>query len=787
MQEIKPYANRIYSFDIETSTDRSVNASFMNEYSISTALFSELITSDLKADVIQKYSYGRTWSDFIRDVNAIIEHHKELNERPIIFVHNLSFEWSFMLTNIGGNMLAWGLDIENSIFIIKSKPYQLRFDDFEIRCSFALVGMSIKKVGEIIGIPKLGYDYDEYITPSDVRTQDDIDYVFRDTELQLRAIALKCLCYENIKTIDDLPLTSTGFTRKMNEYVSLTDDGKKLYNNGVRKHLRDYNTKGKKYQLDVATATNQYIASHPDFGIAMIGAYNGGYVAANARFKSKIQSDVESDDYSSDYPSQMASRYYPISEPFEITSKVAAQAIDEIKTKTVVDITSVPCVMYNSNRFKDKGFIFDLTLCNVKFKDNLNPFLCLSETISAPKQGVIKYGASVHGLVTENGKVLETNLYHVACTEVTLIDILQNYDCDIFVNKAWIYSMGINEYWQNLVKYYGTQKQALKTYGKKKIITDELNSFYRLILTKDDHNFDMLYRNSKADLNAQYGINVQKIFNDTLVSYIDENNDVRLKNPESYIFGNNTDNDKQRFSDAMCGRSGKATQTTRCYLHGLYITAYARSEIHCLYQLCNENNIEIYYTDTDSVKRETCDGFDLVALHTQLIESRVACMNDNADYILHILGIGYLDNECTYKQFVTVGSKRYVSEFYEPDDNGFNVHATISGLPHASDFFQSAYEKNSHNFRKTVEHLLHRNTIFNDCKLASNYSHMYEQYTATDGSTHKSGVILEQCNVSIYGDTTKGEINESLDNSVFVCYHYFRNDLNLITGVKFNE
>ena len=29
-------------------------------------------------------------------------------------------------------------------------------------------------------------------------------------------------------------------------------------------------------------------------------------------------------------------------------------------------------------------------------------------------------------LVTENGKVLETNLYHVACTEITLIDILQN-------------------------------------------------------------------------------------------------------------------------------------------------------------------------------------------------------------------------------------------------------------------------------------------------------------------------------------------------------------------------
>lgn len=786
MQNIKPYSDTVYSFDIETSTDHNANASFMNEYTISKAKFSALINSDLKADIIDRYSYGRTWSDFITDINTIVEHHKELNERPIIFVHNLSFEWSFLLTNIGGNMLSWGLDIENSIFITKSKPYQLRFDDFEIRCSYALCGMGIKKVGDIIGIPKLGYDYDEYITPSDVRSQADIDYCYRDTELQLRAIALKCLCYENIKTIDDLPLTSTGFTRKMNEYVSLTDQGKQLYNNGVRKHLKDYNTKGKKYQLECATRTNQYIATHSDFGVAMIGAYNGGYVAANPRYKSKIYSDVESDDYSSDYPSQMCSRYYPISEPFEIPQKVAEQAINEIRQKTVAEISAYPCVMYNSFKFKDQGFIFDLTLCNVKAKLHKSPFLCLSETISAPKQGVLKYGVSKHGLVTENGKVIEANLYHVSTTEVNLIDILMNYDCDIFVNKAWAFSMGINEYWQDLVLYYGKQKQALKKYGKTKTISDDLNEFYRLILTKDSHNFDMLYRNSKADLNAQYGINVQKIFNDTLSSYTDENNDLRLKNPEPFIFGQDTTKDIGRFTSAMCGRSGKATQTTRCYLHGLYITAYARSEIHCLYQLCNDNDVAIYYTDTDSVKRETKYGFDLVKLHTEIIEARVERMNEKAKYVLHDLGIGYLDNECTYKQFITVGSKRYVSEFYEKED-GYNVHATISGLPNASDFFQAEYEKNNYSFDQTVRHLLHRNTIFTDCKLNSNYSHMYEQYTATDGTTHKSGVILEHCNVSIYGDTSKGEINESLDNSAFVCYLYFRNDLRLITGVKIDE
>jgi hypothetical protein len=261
---------------------------------------------------------------------------------------------------------------------------------------------------------------------------------------------------------------------------------------------------------------------------------------------------------------------------------------------------------------------------------------------------------------------------------------------------------------------------------------------------------------------------------------------VRLKNPEPYIFGRDNTQDKDRIKKAMANRTGKAIQTTRCYLHGLYITAYARSEIHCLYQLCNDNDIAIYYTDTDSVKRETQGGFDLVKLHTEIVESRVARMNDKSKFVLHDLGIGYLDNECTYKQFITVGSKRYISEFYEKTDD-YNVHATISGLPNASELFQYEYEKNDYSFEKTVKHLLYRNTIFTDCKLTSNYSHMYEPYTATDGSVHKSGVILERCNVSIYGDSAKGEINESLDNSAFVCYLYFKNDLNLITGVKINE
>jgi hypothetical protein len=212
--------------------------------------------------------FGRTWEEFQEFIKRIRKAmHLDDNNKLVVYVHNLAFEFQFMKEFI---------KIDNMFCKDKRKPMKVNSQGIEFRCSYFLSNMSLNKFCENSQLCyhyKMvdEYDYRKIRTPQTELTETELAYCYND----VRGL---CECIDTMllnDTIISLPLTNTGYVR--------------------REYREVMKTKQNRYNF-VKTALNDVEYS------LLRQAFRGGNTHANRFMSNMMLEDVYSFDISSSYP-----------------------------------------------------------------------------------------------------------------------------------------------------------------------------------------------------------------------------------------------------------------------------------------------------------------------------------------------------------------------------------------------------------------------------------------------------------------------------------------------------
>ena len=269
------YSNTIYTFDIETSNLFYMDGDWKTfDYSKSKDFYTDL--EKIGIPYIWQFSindvvyYGREFMDFEKVLIQI----SNKNIRKIIYIHNLSWEFQYLLNIFDGKYT-----IEKMVCRDIRKPISFYIPELNIdfRCSYMLTNMSLKNASkEFTNLEKLDtLEYDSKVrTPLSHMTQQEMLYCEYD-----------CLCvYEIIKHfmnqyehIYNIPLTSTGEVRR--EFRNQVDF---FY---IRKM--------------------QKLVPNDELYIKLWACFSGGYTHSNIINTGRTIKNVKSMDIASSYPYSM--------------------------------------------------------------------------------------------------------------------------------------------------------------------------------------------------------------------------------------------------------------------------------------------------------------------------------------------------------------------------------------------------------------------------------------------------------------------------------------------------
>lgn len=223
--------------------------------------------------------FGRRWEELQKFMEKVVNAYKlSENERVVVYVHNLSFEFQF----IQDFFKFTDVFAMASRSILTAKTAHLEF-----RCSYKLSNMSLAKFIENTpntlhykGVDDL--DYSTVRTPDTTLTEVELGYCFNDVK-GLYECVMELLKEDNIATI---PLTSTGYVRR------------------DCRHAMNKNKNNRKMFLRSRLSLLQYKLLRECF--------RGGNTAGDRYLTNLILKKVGSYDISSSYPFQMIAREYPL-------------------------------------------------------------------------------------------------------------------------------------------------------------------------------------------------------------------------------------------------------------------------------------------------------------------------------------------------------------------------------------------------------------------------------------------------------------------------------------------
>ena len=258
------YINIPAAFDIETTSytyDGGYSA-FMYSWGLKVG------NSDCKC--------GRTWGELREYLSTIkVKYRLTDKKRLVIYVHNLPFEYQFFKHEI---------EIIGAFYLKERSPVVIVTDGIEWRCSYALSGKSLEKLGQDLGFKKLvgNLDYSLIRTSITPLTEDEMKYQIRDVEIVCEYIKSQIKLNGNITKI---PLTKTGY---------------------VRRQIRD----------SMNFATNEMIKVKnetltPRLYMALRCAFCGGFTHASWKNSGRTLRNVGSFDLTSAYPAAMVYGYFP--------------------------------------------------------------------------------------------------------------------------------------------------------------------------------------------------------------------------------------------------------------------------------------------------------------------------------------------------------------------------------------------------------------------------------------------------------------------------------------------
>ena len=425
------------AFDIETSTvwlndDKSLYD--VHSFMYSWAFQIEEITI-----------LGREWEDFFSFLSALFyasvkykdQHNLAIEPKLIIWVHNLSYEFSFL-----SGLYAFSDD--ECFFRDVRKPIYCKMKGiFEVRCSYIQTNLSLAMLCKQMGVPdkKSGqqFNYDKIRFPWTPLTDFELEYIITDVESLV--LAMKKRVTMNGDNLITVPLTSTGY---------------------VRRDCKE-SLKGRYFDItDMKPDERQYRLLRK--------AFRGGNTHGNRAYVGKIVNDVYSYDIVSCYPTQQLTQKFPM-KPFRwLDERLTLDRVFKF-----IGLGYAVCGLYQF-----KGL-------RLKNKRTPIPYISLGR-------------CQALNWKLDNGRILECDYCEIALTELDLEIVLKQYtftevgviECMV-AQKDYLpeeYRSVIQEYYNNKTKLKGDNTdQGKYLYTKSK---NSLNSVYGMSATDPIHQ-EILY------------------------------------------------------------------------------------------------------------------------------------------------------------------------------------------------------------------------------------------------------------------------------------------------------
>lgn len=403
--------------------------------------------------------------------------------------------------------------------------------------------------------------------------------------------------------------------------------------------------------------------------------FRGGDTHANRYHVNKILENVASYDRASSYPDVMLNYRFPMS---AFTPRMITD-IGELEKKCQI---------------RDCCFIAVFTITNLQQRDIYYgaPYLSLDKAVE------------ISGQVVDNGRILSANRAVYVFNDIDWKIVKSEYVGDVEISQVYIAK-------------YGYLPQAFRD-----LVID---LFHKKTSLKNVDGQELNYMRSKELINSLYGMCAQNPVKPDVI-YMDE--------PDQAF----TLEDIVDIGEKLEKYNKKAFLL---YAWGCWVTAWARLKLKEMINIVGDNFV---YCDTDSVKFLVRDDYKRIVARIEEYNQGLKELSisnkgyaDDKKGITHYLGV--YEYEETYKQFKTLGAKKYA---YTRQDGTFKI--TIAGVP----------KKAGAREMGTIENFNVGFVFRNSGKLESVYNDSdYGTYYTDDSSEHRieirSNVVLRESTYEI--------------------------------------
>ena len=344
---------------------------------------------------------GRSWKEYRKFIRRLTAGMKE-EEYIIVFVHNLGYEFQFLRSVFKFE--------DDSVFIASPRqPLYARTGRIEYRCSWKQTNLSLDALTRLWKVPypkRQDFDYEKLRFPWTPLTESEMEYIVCDVIGLTDSIAAE-MRHEGDQ-LDTLPLTSTGYTRRV-----------------LRRNMKTYPLrKLKEIQPDL------------EIFLMLNEAFRGGNCHANRYYVGEIVRDAKSVDEASAYPTSQCNDLYPMGKwSFETRPrdiKFLLQILKEQKRAFVARVS-----------FRDIHLRRPDWGCPYLSRDKCRKLYCIDQT------------RADH--MYDNGRILFADYLETTITDVDLRIILDEYefrDIDILDIAHCRYGPLPDEWIETNIKYY---------------------------------------------------------------------------------------------------------------------------------------------------------------------------------------------------------------------------------------------------------------------------------------------------------------------------------------------
>lgn len=444
----------------------------------------------------------------------------------------------------------------------------------------------------------------------------------------------------------DYNVLRTPYTKLSKTELGYCENDILVMYHGIKQYLNDYNTvwdipltqtgivrKAYNDMLKDDDRLHRRMAKLvPDYELytLLLKAFWGGIAHASFKWCNELLVGVDSYDKKSSYPWELVSRKYPMT-PF-------------IKCK------------YNDRYLRNEMYSYLITVELFEFTSTLkHSYLSSSKCLKN----------SLQGEVLDNGRLIHADHAIVTCTNVDYEIILDSYDIkDINVLD---FRISLNEYLNKEIRLF------------------ILDWFYKKTTLDGLEEYEELYKKSKEFINAIYGMMVTREFTDEIVY---EN--------EEWLFDKLT---KDKFDEKVVKKLRKKRKLNNAFQIGVWCTAYARKSLwdSVTAEIDGEKVIDdvSVYLDTDSNKFFACEKSrrwikeyndmilrkqDMIAKDLGISPDRLRPKRPDGK----VCAMGVYEYEGTYKEFKTLGAKKYCYKQTNVKTGEDEIHITVSGVRKAA-------------------------------------------------------------------------------------------------------